>query len=1091
MSERGRFTVSTTGHARACRTPARRWLCGALLLVGGTLGLGLQANPGFRHQLDSRELWLLEGAPAVGLAVAAAPGRSDEVATLVRTLGGRIDHAHRPTDFLTLVLPPTQVTRLLAEAPLVSFAVEKRDSSPLPDTWDAKPAPDETSPVTIARENWPPREGMAPVEHPHDVRLDMDGAAFVARNAGNDGRGVVVALVEFFPDFLSPELQTALAADGSEVPKFRDVINIPALTPSLEADAPRSGWFWSHRLSAPATARDGAIEVDGRRHRVPGEGEYRVALLDLTKDIGALWAAWPVIDKAFHGRRYPEGFKPDDPEIFLRTHVLWSAASRTLWIDTDQDGDFDDETGVREYPVSQQIGVLGQDDPATRLRETVGYTVQGDDDHVSVNLGFGSHVSMVAGAVAASRGERGRIEGVAPGVQLIPINANADVSGFSRAMIAAYEHPATDIVLIEGNSFITSLHEQGLEGRSVIGVVLERLQALHDKPTLFTAFNTPGMSTISDATVPANVLSVGAYQSANAVYANYGIHVRHQDDLHWVGSEGPAGNGLLKPDLLSPANPTSVEPANVDRDDGGKRAGVFRMPGYGICGGTSCATPVATGAAALLVGAARREGLPVTGSAIHRALRDSARPLARFPVYKQGRGLIQIDAAWQRLQQLAGETPDSIEVVAPVKTLMSPWLRTPDQGQGLFEREGWQAGATATRTITLRRTRGPQAPVRYRLQWKGDVAAFASAADIVLPLDQAVALQVRVTVPEEKVYSALLELHRDGLAGPAAVVPATIVVPQRFTAQNAYEVEQAFELDRPGRSNLFYDVPEGAGLLRFKLPEARKEIRSWVHAPDNWQGAASFAFEDGGHDLATPMPGSWQLMLMDMGDGFAQDWSVPPGTVLPRTKVKLQAALLSVEARIAGGDVVLRNRGAAFEGGLRSHALAAQRSEALVLAPVQEVERTLEVEAGTERLLLELLPEPGTDSAWVNLYHCDSGKCTRHRTADLNGGHKRLLVDRPKVGTWKLVLTHYSDTPGSVQLRETRAHPKFGMLTSTDTPLKRDVGAQWRVPVNLWQRDAVPAGYVPALLLDVQAEGFGRQPPASVLLEAVTRDARG
>ncbi len=1067
-----------------------RWrLPGVLtLLIGSVLSFALQANPGFRHQLDSREAWQVNAKPAVGLAVAAQPGRSAEVEQLVRQLGGRVDYTHAPTDFLAIVLPTPQVDRFLADAPLASFAVEKLaiDGPNPPNGWDPKPKSDSAkSPVRITRQDWPRREGMAPVEHMYDVRGDMDGERFLARNAGNDGRGVVVAHVEYFPDFLSAELQTAFAADGKEVPKFRDVINIPGLAPSLDPDATRKGWFWSHRLSAPATARGGTIEIDGQRHRVPGAGEYRLALLDLNKDIGALWAVWPVLDKAFQGRRYPQGLKREDSQIYLRTRVLWSPENRMLWIDTDQDGDFDDETGVREYATSQQIGVLGKDYPATVLRETVGYTVQADGDYVSVNMGFGSHVTAVAGALAASRGKNGRIQGVAPGVQLIAVNANEDVSGYARAMIAAFEHPATDIVLIEGHAGITTLHEQVLEGRSLVGVVLERLQALHDKPTLFTAFNTPGMSTVSDATVPGNVLSVGAYQSADAVYSNYGIHARYQDDLHWVGSEGPAGNGLLKPDLLSPANPTSLEPGNVDRDDGGKRAGVFRMIGYGICGGTSCATPVATGAAALLVGAAKREGLPVDGSSIQRALRDSARPLARFPVYQQGRGLIQIDAAWQRLQQIADETPETIEVAAPVKTLMSPWLQQPDVGQGLFEREGWQAGQSATRTITLKRTSGPQVPVRYQLKWKGDAAAYQSSAEITLPLNQPVPLEVRVRVPEEKVYSALLELRRDGLAGPAAVMQATIVVPHRFTAQNKYQVEQEFELDRPGRRNLFYDVPEGGGLVRFQLPEARKEITGNLHAPDNWQAATRFTFEESGHDLAAPMAGSWQLMLMDMGDAFAQDWSIAPGQVLPRTKVKVQASLLSVEARMEGQDVVLRNRGAAFEGGLRSRALAAQRSETIALAPVQEFERTLTVAEGTERLLLELVPDAATDSAWVNLYRCESDKCTRHGDADVNGRHKRIVVDNPKAGTWKAVVTHYSTKPGKIELRETQAHAKYGVLTSADAPRKRDVGTEWRVPVNIWNRSAVPDGYTPTLLLDVQAEGFGKQPAASVLLDAV------
>jgi len=327
----------------ANKSRSRQWPLGALaLLMGSVLSFALQANPGFRHQLDSREAWQVNAKPAVGLAVAAQPGRSAEVEQLVRQLGGRVDYMHAPTDFLAIVLPIPQVDRFLADAPLASFAVEKLaiDGTNPPNGWDPKPKSDAAkSPVRITREDWPRREGMAPVEHPYDVRGDMDGERFLTRNAGNDGRGVVVAHVEYFPDFLSPELQTAFAADGKEVPKFRDVINIPGLTPSLDPEATRKGWFWSHRLSAPATARGGTIEIDGRRHRAPGAGEYRLAMLDLNKDIGALWAVWPVLDKAFQGRRYPQGLKPEDPQIYLRTRVLWSPANRTLWVDTDQDGD--------------------------------------------------------------------------------------------------------------------------------------------------------------------------------------------------------------------------------------------------------------------------------------------------------------------------------------------------------------------------------------------------------------------------------------------------------------------------------------------------------------------------------------------------------------------------------------------------------------------------------------------------------------------------------------------------------------------------------------------------------------------------------
>ncbi|MGH6711239.1 MAG: hypothetical protein ACREEK_19980 [Bradyrhizobium sp.] len=77
------------------------------------------------------------------------------------------------------------------------------------------------------------------------------------------------------------------------------------------------------------------------------------------------------------------------------------------------------------------------------------------------------------------------------------------------------------------------------------------------------------------------------------------------------------------------------------------------------------------------------------------------------------------------------------------------------------------------------------------------------------------------------------------------------------------------------------------------------------------------------------------------------------------------------------------------------------------MTPAQKVERALTVVEGTERLLLELVPDASTDSAWVNLYPCESGKCIRHGDMDVNGRHKRIVVDNPKAGAWETVATHY------------------------------------------------------------------------------------
>ena len=55
------------------------------------------------------------------------------------------------------------------------------------------------------------------------------------------------------------------------------------------------------------------------------------------------------------------------------------------------------------------------------------------------------------------------------------------------------------------------------------------------------------------------VIAVGAYQSAESYRINNGATVARRDNLHLVGSFGPAGNGALKPDLMSPSEIISTD----------------------------------------------------------------------------------------------------------------------------------------------------------------------------------------------------------------------------------------------------------------------------------------------------------------------------------------------------------------------------------------------------------------------------------------------------------------------------------------------------------------------------------------------------
>jgi hypothetical protein len=751
--------------------------------------------------------------------------------------------------------------------------------------------------------------------------------------------------------------------------------------------------------------------------------------------------------------------------------VLWSDEQRKAWLDTDFDGDFSDEESVPEYRADQRFGTLGIDDPSTPRRETIGYSIQKEDDYLAVNVGFGGHASMVAGAAVANRSSGGRVDGVAPGAQLIVFGSSSSngTAEYVRALVKVFEDPRVDVVLLEGNLYTTGSLRQIKDGRAAMSIVADRLAALHPKPTFMTAFNAQGMSTIIDTTIPDSIISVGAYQSAQSVYSNHGILTRYADDLHWVGSEGPAETGSLKPDFLSPANPISLEP-RFRSDRGARSDGVFEFPpGYGICGGTSCATPVAAGAAALLVGAAKRDGLPHDAAAVHRAFRESARFMGRLPAYKQGRGVMQLDAAWEQLQA-SGTAVDRIEVAAPVRTAVSRGLRVPHEGVGIFEREGWKAGTRDKRTVTLTRKTGASTPVAYRTVWQGDHSAFTAPTRVLLPLDEPVELPVGISVGDAGVYSASLHLEPESGDGMAVAVPMTIVVPQRFTDRDGHTVVESFDLERPDRRNLFFEVPDGTEVFEFSLQAARQEVRVDVIAPDNSFAGHLFP-KDAARSAAfdKPMAGTWQLVVTDTSDSRNFDWSVPPGEVLPATPVKLTASVRGVSVAIDGQHVKLINDKASTETAVATSSLAGIRTREDTLRAAEQRLEEIEVEAGTEILVaeLEVLSPEGPPVA-LFLYDCSGTSCVTSRRLDWNGRNKRIVVEKPNPGKWKLQLV--ASGPGAVQVRysDYYTHPGLGSLTTTDAMQKRDPGASWVVDWNAWRVREPRLGYRPAGLILLQ-----------------------
>jgi len=1120
--------------ARSCGIAAGRVamaLACAVLLVSQAVAAGLSKD-------SAMALMELRAADqkVVSLAVISVPGRSGAVAAATLRAGGRVRYHFEPADFVSVALPVDKVSEFL-QLPSIEVAgidlpdAEYRYRGLAPERPEAAGADratsaDGSSPrqpagagrtasahAPAAAEEWPPKLSAYPLEHPYDVLSALGASDFRRRHPTFDGRGVVIAQVEAMSDMLLPELRTALDIHGREVPKFLDVLNNPAVKASLDAEADRADWQWV-KLGERRQAKDGQLEHAGKVLRTPAaSGRYRLGMLEIPTHL-LTPINLPGQETTQSAADYQSLLQEGSQKKATPFAVLWSDEQRTAWLDSDRDGDFTDEQAVREYRGSYDIGVLGRDDPTTERRESRPYTIQKDGAWLSVNLDCNPHATMVAGAAAASRGSNGRMDGIAPGAQVIAIRHGTTFSAFAWSLIAAFADPRSDIVLVEASFPPTGGHVVK-DGRSLLGEMTSRLSRRYGKPSFWTAGNESFMSAIIDASIAPETISIGAYDTQESFRVHFGVRLPWQETVHAIGSEGPAGNGGLKPDLLSPSMMIGLRDGFLGDDSLSTLPGLYRLPtGYWVTGGTSAATPIASGAAALLVSAAKQRGLSHGPENIKRALMASAEYLPGAGSYQQGAGVIRVGAAWERLEAQAKEREVlSIDVVAPVKTANSHLLPTPHEGVGIFEREGWRAGDRGTRQVTLTRRNGPSGPMRFTARWQGNQdGAFSVARDVQLPLGKPVDLEIAIAPQKEGVYSATLQLFAeaasDKAAAPAVRVPVTVVVPYELDKANGFAQEQQVEVPILGRKAVFVRVPEGAGALTVEVSHTNRETPLVLQDPSGKN--RGFYVQHNpvtGKSIETiPLPeaGVWGLSTYNfsgrgawfgaLANSATHQGAAPPVSMSLRVSAAAVSITADAKALPLSGDEVLgvsvsNTLGDLEQAAITGRVAAVRRAEGQ-LARGEHRMFDIEVPAGVEFLVAEVEgmsaepalgraqgtgagPELGQGASLTDtdlyLFDCTGKQCLLVRAGRGYGSSERVAVQDPKPGRWRVMLDASTSAAGRVRYRYTDLYtvPEAGVVSVIDPPAGRAAGSAWKARVRPWVTGVTGNERQPAAMLFV------------------------
>ena len=584
----------------------------------------------------------------VMLVVAAKTGTNASVVRDVMNLGAVVRFREDTVDYLRVRAPIDRVDEIVQLGNVQVIAV---DGLQMYDT-------SHDMPVVQLKQTSPP-DATTPPENPFLPTADIGAPQFIREHPTFDGRGVTIASVDGnSPDTLAPELQTALSIDGTAVPKFSDVIN--ALDPLDDETPVRVD------MSAEVEARGGRFEWKQTSYYSPADGKYRLGFFDLN---------------AF-GEGLLRTYLPQLPKEKNLLPVLWQEQNNLVRVDTNFNQSFTDETPLTDFNSSYRSGVLGTDDPATPLRESVAFTVLTNAQHKLIYLAplANGHATGTASVAVGHNFFGGKMNGVAPGARIASVLRKSNTHSFIEAMILTIKNPKVDVVSLQWAALMPPQ-----DGNSVVGVVFQRLIDKYKKPIFSSANNSgPGLTTHGEQAVSDRVISVGGYMSKLTWQSNFGVAVGPDDTIPNLSARGPRVDGGFKPDVVAPAATIS---ANFGASESRIPSPFSLPPGYSAGAGTSFSCPMVAAAAALLISAAKQTGVPYDAERIAWALKSSARFLPGVAAHEQGNGLINVGAAWEALKH--APAPVAISSSAerrtscrpgtpghrPVSENVTPWLR--------------------------------------------------------------------------------------------------------------------------------------------------------------------------------------------------------------------------------------------------------------------------------------------------------------------------------------------------------------------------------------------------------------------------------
>ena len=614
--------------------------------------------------------------------------------------------------------------------------------------------------------------------------------------------------------------------------------------------------------------------------------QYTTVYID-NVTVGNITSANGVYHFGLLPERYFDLNQDDDTNDYYFVLVVNSSEYYdTVYVDTDEDFNLTDETPIHLFTKTGEYGVF-----PSMVAFTLGDIATNTGNFVSFmwdGYGHGTHVSgTIAGYGLPGDPVFDGITGVAPNTQLMEIRVLMSFgSGWTsmivNGMIYASIYGPDWIPFSGDEADIISMSLGGLEEYNDGTEDLENFYVNYLTEMTGVVFSIaagndgPNMNSVGSPGDSDYAITVGAYAEGErfelAGYENI------SEGIADFSSRGPRMDGMLDPDVIAP--------------------GVYILSSLPLWdayadywSGTSMATPHVAGAAALLISYAKQHDLSYDPFKIKEAFELSAKKIDGIPNYEQGFGLIQVDKAIEKLEELsdeqttllyAGTTFTSFKGIFNSKTLpgipyldyISTTYNLPYLYRGVYLRNELPNGVPIyVYALKYNATDG-------KMEIAGGTYKVSTNVNWIIPSTDEISVNENGTVfyvsfdysklRKPGVYEGIIYIDDPSTEQLEGYVPVTIIVPYDLK-KNSYQV--TVEDSIVGKENkpkrYFINVPSGTQMLEIKidgtdLPESGLVAFARVHSPTGKSTLPPnyiYPFRKMTITVNNPTPGVWEFVV--------------------------------------------------------------------------------------------------------------------------------------------------------------------------------------------------------------------------------------